>query len=295
MSTPLILNEEKLNIADLPGQPSVGCYVLETELHESEAGLSVTSVTGGDAVSDSNSQLPSQHLAFINTNILSEANSPRARESIERIEMACQCSPEVIDCELTALQAASQSDGAGCILGMDSRCFKNEQMTLVRTCRRISVILSWNDSEVGGRSAGRTDPKEEEPPDVVTSMRGSRGESAQVERSLEEGVKEITAVSETSGRKQDSDERWVVPQWDSGEAQRVESVGNVGTESGKQDDEAIERGDIVGTIGSGGHREDHDWENIRDIVGGYEDAEDVEKEREEKDIFIRFSRWKTCP
>ena len=50
-------------------------------------------------------------------------------------------------------------------------------------------------------------------------------------------------MSETSGRKQDSDERWVVPQGESGEAQRVESVGNVGTESGKQDDEAIERGE----------------------------------------------------
>ena len=68
----MILNEEKLNIADLLGQPSVGCPVLGTELHESEAELSVTSVTGGDAVSDSSSQLPSHHLAFINTNILSE-------------------------------------------------------------------------------------------------------------------------------------------------------------------------------------------------------------------------------
>ena len=99
MSTPLILNEQKLNIADLPGQQSVDCPVLGTELHESEAELSVTSETGGDAVGDSNSQLPSQHLAFINTNILSEANSPEARESI--------------DGELTALQAASQSDGTG--------------------------------------------------------------------------------------------------------------------------------------------------------------------------------------
>ena len=207
VSTSLILNEEKLNTADLPGQPSVGCSVLETELYESEAGLSVTSVTGGDAVSDSNSQLPSQHLAFINTNILSEANSTGARESIEHIETACQCSLEVIDCELTALQAASQSDGTGRILGMDSRCFKNEQMALVRTCRRIPVILSWNDSEAGGRSAGRMDPKEEETSDAVTSMHGSRGDSAQVQRSLEEVVIEKTIVSVTSGRKQDSDER----------------------------------------------------------------------------------------
>ena len=97
----MILKKEKLNIADLPEQPSIGCLVLTgcpdvgTELHESEAELSVTSVTVGDAVGHHNSQLPSQHLAFINTNILSEANSPEARESI--------------DGELTALQAASQT------------------------------------------------------------------------------------------------------------------------------------------------------------------------------------------
>ena len=76
MSKPLILNEEKLDIADLLGQSSVGCLVLTgcpvegTELHESEAVTSVTSVTGGDAVGDSNSQLPYQLLAFINTNTL---------------------------------------------------------------------------------------------------------------------------------------------------------------------------------------------------------------------------------
>ena len=58
-------------------------------------------------------------------------------------------------------------------------------------------------------------------------------------------------MSETSGRKQDSDERWVVPQGESGEAQRVESVGNVCAESGKQDDEAIERGESVDTKGRG--------------------------------------------
>ena len=110
MSAALILNEEKLNIADLPGQQSVGCPVLGTKLHESEAELPVTSVTGGNGVGDSNSQLPSQHLAFINTNILSEAYSPEARESI--------------DGELTALQAASQSDGTGRVLAMDSRGLK---------------------------------------------------------------------------------------------------------------------------------------------------------------------------
>ena len=84
-------------------------------------------------------------------------------------------------------------------------------------------------------------------------------------------------MSETSGRKQDSDERLVVPQGESGEVQRVESVGNVDSESGKQGDEAIERGESVDTKGSGWHSDSHDWKDIRDIVGGYEDAEDVEK------------------
>ena len=59
----------------------MGYPVLGTELHESEAELSVTSVTGVDADSDSNSQLPFQLLAFTNTNILSEVNSPGAEES----------------------------------------------------------------------------------------------------------------------------------------------------------------------------------------------------------------------
>ena len=71
---------------------------------------------------------------------------------------------------------------------MDSR----EQMT--------RVILDWKDSDVG-----RTDPKEMEMSDVVTSMYSSRSDSAQVERSLEEKVK-VKSVSEASGRKQDSDE-----------------------------------------------------------------------------------------
>ena len=110
-----------MNIADLPGQQSVGCPVLGTKLHESEAELSVTSVTWGDAVGDSNSQLPSQHLAFINTNIQSEANSPGAN-----IEIACQCSPEVIDGEVSAFQAPGQSNGTGRVLEMDSRCCNNE-------------------------------------------------------------------------------------------------------------------------------------------------------------------------
>ena len=174
-------------IADLPGQQSVGCPVVGTELHESEAELSATSMTGGDAVGDSNSQLPSQYLAFIHTNTLSEANSPGAN-----IKTSCQGSPEMIDSELTALQTASQSDGTERVLGMDSRCCKNEQMARVRTCRCIPSILSWKDSDIGRRSACRTDPKEIQTSDVVTSMHDSRGDSAQVERSLEGGVKEKT-------------------------------------------------------------------------------------------------------
>ena len=117
-------------------------------------------------------------MAFINTNILSEANSPEARESI--------------DGELTALQAASQSDGTGRVLRMDSSGFTNEQMARVRTCRCIPRILSWKDSDAGSRSAGRTDPEEGETSDVVTSMHGNRGDFAQVERSLEGEVNEKT-------------------------------------------------------------------------------------------------------
>ena len=130
-------------------------------------------------------------------------------------------------------------------------------MTRVRTGRRLPVFLGWNDSDLGSRSAGRTDPKEVDTSDVVTSKHGSRGDSAQVEKSLERGVKEETAVFEASGRKQDSNERLV---------------------------EAIGRGQSVCTKGSGGHSENHDWKGIRDIVGGNEDTEDVEKE-EEEDIY----------
>ena len=91
------------SVADLPGQQSVGSPVLETELHESEAELSETSAPGKDAVG--NSQLPSQHLAFINANT-SEASSPGAN-----IETAYQLSPEVIDGERMTLPASNESDG----------------------------------------------------------------------------------------------------------------------------------------------------------------------------------------
>ena len=84
----------------------------------------------------------------------------------------------------------------------------------------------------------------------------------------------------------------------------MESVGDVGTESEKRDDEAIERGEEVGsesgkqddkavgrrerpagTKGGLRHSENFDWEGIGDIVEGYGDTEEVENEKEEKDIY----------
>ena len=47
-------------------------------------------------------------------------------------------------------------------------------------------------------------------------------------------------MSEASRRKQESDERLTVPQVESDEARRVKYVWNACTESGKQDDEAID-------------------------------------------------------
>ena len=131
----MVIYEEKLNIADMLGQPSVcclfstGCPVSRTDSHESEAVLSVTSVARRDAVSDSSRQPPSQQLAFIYTNIQLEAKPPVAAESIERLETAHQCSPDVIDCELAASQAASQSDGSGRVLGIDGSCFDKSNST----------------------------------------------------------------------------------------------------------------------------------------------------------------------
>ena len=91
-------------------------------------------------------------------------------------------------------------------------------------------------------------------------MHNSRSDSAPGKISLKEKVK----VLEVSGRKQDSDERGVVPHEESEVTQRVESIENVGTESGKQDDEAVGRRERAGTKGSVGQSE-NDWKN----VGGY--------------------------
>ena len=86
----------------------------------------------------------------------------------------------MIDGERTTLQASNQSNGTGRVLGIDNR----EQVTRVRTCWRIPVILDWKESDVD-----RTDPEEMEMSDVVTSMHSSRSNSAQGKRSLEEKVK----------------------------------------------------------------------------------------------------------
>ena len=143
------------SIAVLPGQESVGRLVLETELHESEAELSETSVPGKDAVG--NSQLPSQHLAFINADTRSEANSPGAN-----IETAYQLSPKVIYGERMTLQASNESDGTRPVLEINN----HEQMTREKTCERNPVILDWKESDVG-----RTDPEEMKMSDVMTSCR----------------------------------------------------------------------------------------------------------------------------
>ena len=74
-------------------------------MHKSEA---MTSVTGRDAVG---SQLLSQPLAFTNISVLSEADSPWAGEGLERKETACQCSPEVIYCEVSALKTTRTDPG----------------------------------------------------------------------------------------------------------------------------------------------------------------------------------------
>ena len=85
------------------------------------------------------------------------------------------------------------------------------------------------------------------------------------------------------------------PQVKSVEARRVESVRNAGEESGKHDDEAIEMGESVGTEGSNGHSEDQDWKDILDTVSGYNVAEDVEKEIEEKDTFYSVFALEDMP
>ena len=148
MSTPLILNEEKLDMADLPGQQSVAdlvvsCPVVRTELNENDAELSVI---GGDAVQsksvgDFGSQFRSQHEALINTSTRSEAKSPRANR-----KAACQCDPVVIDGELTASEASNKNDET------------ERQMTRVRTCRHIPVIFDWKDGDVETRGVALTDP-----------------------------------------------------------------------------------------------------------------------------------------
>ena len=93
-------------------------------------------------------------------------------------------------------------------------------------------------------------------------MHGSRGEFVLGERVKEENG---------SKRKQESEELLALSPVESVEARRVKSVWNVGTESDKQDDEAIDS-------------QSQDWKDIRNIKGEYEDEENVEKESEEENI-----------
>ena len=88
-------------------------------------------------------------------------------------------------------------------------------------------------------------------------------------------------------REQESGERLAEPKVESVEARRVESVGIAGAECGKQNDEAMERGESVSMEGSSEHGEDQDWRDILDTIGGYKVAEDVEKEIEKEDTFFR--------
>ena len=85
-------------------------------------------------------------------------------------------------------------------------------------------------------------------------------------------------VNEKNGskRKQDFDERWVVP--------LRESVRSVGTESGKQNDEVIERGERAGFKSSVRHSRHYDWEGIGNIVDWNEDTDEVENEKEKEAI-----------
>ena len=94
----------------------------------------------------------------------------------------------------------------------------------------------------------------------------------------------------------------------------MESVGDVGTESEKRDDEAIGRGEKVctesgkqddkavgrrerpaGTKGGVRHSENYDWEGMGDFVDGYEDTEEVEKEKEERNIYYSVCALEDMP
>ena len=96
-------------------------------------------------------------------------------------------------------------------------------------------------------------------------------------------------------RKQESDERLAVPQLESVEARRVESVGNAYAETGKQDDGAIESGESAGTEGSSEHIEGQDWKDILYTASGYKTAEDVDKVMEEEDTFYSVFALEDMP
>ena len=132
------VDDEKLNMADLPRQLSgcclvpTGCPVDETGSNEREAILSVTSEARRTAVSDVSwqppaleagrvlaeqitEQLTEQLLPFEkDIDFSAEALTPRVmRESYGRLEEAHQYSSKLINCELAAFQATELSVGDG--------------------------------------------------------------------------------------------------------------------------------------------------------------------------------------
>ena len=149
----------------------------------------------------------------------------------------------MISCEFAAPQAAGQSDGNGYVPAIDDRCFNKEHMAFVRTCRRTPAILSLDDRKVGGRSALLTVPQHGGTSGVVTSVHGSRENSAQVKippaREAERetaGMSEKLAAMEAGRRERESSERLDEPQFELAGFLRVESVRNAGAECGEQDD-----------------------------------------------------------
>ena len=80
-----------------------------------------------------------------------------------KIKAACQCNPVVIDGELTASEASNKNDET------------ERQMTRVRTCGHIQVILDGKDGDVEGGDVTLADHGEVETSDEVTSIHGGEG------------------------------------------------------------------------------------------------------------------------
>ena len=64
----------------------------------------------------------------------------------------------------------------------------------------------------------------------------------------------------------------------------------------KRDDKAVARRERpAGTKGGVRHSENYDWEGIGDIVDGYEDTEEVENEKEERNIYYSVCALEDIP